>query len=96
MSAGLLKPLVKELTNVEDPLTCLSALSLLKEQVEQASSSSLQALLASFFLPHLEQLLSHAGSMLKPTAMQASCASSGCITMLLNCFCMIQFRLAGT
>jgi len=69
--AGLLQPLVKELTNVHDPLTCLSALSLLKEQVEQASSSRLQSLLANFFLPHLEQLLQHADSIVKPMAMQA-------------------------
>ena len=70
-AAGLLQPLVKELTNVYDPLTCLSALSLLKEQVEQASSSRLQSLLASFFLPHLEQLLRQADSIVKPMAMQA-------------------------
>lgn len=69
--AGLLQPLVKELTNVQDPLTCLSALSLLKEQVEQASSSRLQSLLANFFLPHLEQLLRQADSIVKPMAMQA-------------------------
>ena len=70
---GLLQPLVKELTNVQDPLTCLSALSLLKEQVDQASSTRLQALLAHFFLPHLKKLLSHADSLVKPLAMQASC-----------------------
>ncbi|KAL0018991.1 hypothetical protein WJX79_000081 [Trebouxia sp. C0005] len=74
--SGLLQPLVKELTNVQDPLTCLSALSLLKEQVEQASSSRLQSLLANFFLPHLEQLLRQADSIVKPMAMQVAAALS--------------------
>ena len=69
--AGLLQPLLKELTNKQDPLTCLAALSLLKEQMEQASSTTLQVLLAGFFLPHLEQLLAQADSIVKPTAMQA-------------------------
>lgn len=71
MHAGLLQPLLKELTNEQDPLTCLAALSLLKEQVEQASNSTLKYLLADFFLPHLEQLLTRADSIVKPTAMQA-------------------------
>lgn len=71
MHAGLLQPLVKELTNEQDPLTCLAALSLLKEQVEQAQDSTLKSLLAHFFLPHLEQLLTQADSIVKPTAMQA-------------------------
>lgn len=71
MHAGLLQPLVKELTNEQDPLTCLAALSLLKEQVEQDRDSKLKSLLAHFFLPHLEQLLTRADSIVKPTAMQA-------------------------
>lgn len=71
MYTGLLQPLVKELTNEQDPLTCLAALSLLKEQVEQARDSTLKSLLAHFFLPHLEQLLTKADSIVKPTAMQA-------------------------
>ena len=71
LSAGLLQPLVKELTNEQDPLTCLAALSLLKEQIQQASNTTLKLLLAEFFLPHLEQLLTRADSIIKPTAMQA-------------------------
>ena len=71
MSAGLLQPLLKELTNEQDPLTCLAALSLLKEQTEQTSNTTLKLLLAEFFLPHLEQLLTRADSIIKPTAMQA-------------------------
>ena len=61
---------MQEITNEQDPLTCLAALSLLKEQVEQASSGKLQSLLADFFLPHLEQLLTRADSLVKPMAMQ--------------------------
>lgn len=71
MSAGLLQPLLKELTNEQDPLTCLAALSLLKEQIEQASNTTLKLLLAEFFLPHLEQLLTQADNIIKPSAMQA-------------------------
>ena len=71
MSAGLLQPLLKELSNERDPLTCLAALSLLKEQIGQASNTTLKLLLAEFFLPHLEQLLTRADSLIKPTAMQA-------------------------
>lgn len=78
-SAGLLQPLLKELTNKQDPLTCLAALSLLKEQMEQASTTTLKVLLAGFFLPHLEQLLAQADSIVKPTAMQA------CPQLLASC-----------
>ena len=92
--AGLLQPLVKELTNVQDPLTCLSALSLLKEQVEQASSSRLQSLLANFFLPHLEQLLRQADSIVKPMAMQAGVSDGlthlGCHLCLCICHAWLQ------
>ncbi len=86
--AGLLQPLVKELTNVQDPLTCLSALSLLKEQVEQTSSSRLQSLLANFFLPHLEQLLRQADSIVKPMAMQA-----GIFVRLSRLGCHLRLRI---
>ena len=94
--AGLLQPLVKELTNVQDPLTCLSALSLLKEQVEQASSSRLQSLLANFFLPHLEQLLRQADSIVKPMAMQARiCIRLTCLECHLRLYIFIRLTHLG-
>lgn len=77
--SGLLRPLVQEITNEQDPLTCLAALSLLKEQVEQASSGKLQSLLADFFLPHLEQLLTRADSLVKPMAMQVAASLSAAV-----------------
>ena len=93
--AGLLQPLVKELTNVQDPLTCLSALSLLKEQVEQASSSRLQSLLANFFLPHLEQLLRQADSIVKPMAMQAGSFVRLTHFAPVHLSCMVATRLSA-
>lgn len=68
---GLLRPLVKELTDQDDPLSCLAALSMLKEQLEVTNSQELQSQLAAFFLPHLEKLLQTADSIVKPLAMQA-------------------------
>ena len=97
MSAGLLQPLVKELTNEQDPLTCLAALSLLKEQIEQAGNTTLKLLLAEFFLPHLEQLLTRADRIIKPTAMQArpqpltSCHGATCI----HFWCVIPATASG-
>ena len=72
LCVGLLQPIVQELTNLQDPLTCLSALSLLKEQTEQVRDSNLQSQLAAFFLPHLEKLLAKADAVVKPMVMQAS------------------------
>lgn len=71
--SGLLQPLVRELTDQGDPLSCLAALSMLKEQLEGTNSAQLQSQLAAFFLPHLEQLLQHADAIVKPLAMQVRC-----------------------
>lgn len=64
---------MKELTDQNDPLSCLAALSMLKEQLEGTDSVELGSQLAAFFLPHLEQLLQHADAIVKPLAMQARC-----------------------
>ena len=69
---GLLQPLVKELTDQHDPLSCLAALSMLKKHLESISNHVLKSNLATFFLPQLESLLPSADSSIKPMLMQVS------------------------
>ena len=67
---------MKELTDQRDPLSCLAALSMLKEHLESISSQILKSNLATFFLAQLESLLPVADSSIKPLLMQVSMVAS--------------------
>jgi hypothetical protein len=67
--AGMLEPLVTEVKNQSDVLSCLSALAQILEAVEQADEGA-SAVLSKLLMPQLLQLIASGDPHIKGQAMK--------------------------